>query len=151
MVLFFRTMKHLLLSRKGDAFAWFATFILVIGIPLSSLSVDVVRMMYVRTHLQTATDAACQAAADALDVPTYIQTSVKRIDPILARVQADREFSATLQDATRVQFTIKSLSLDYPTLVDAHCVASVTVQHIIPMTPPMNVTVQTTSEMRVTQ
>ena len=33
---------------------------------LASLTVDVVRGMYVRTHLQVAADAACQAAADAL-------------------------------------------------------------------------------------
>jgi len=136
-------------SRRGDAFAWFATLIVLIGIPLSSLSIDVVRMMYVRTHLQTATDAACQAAADALDVPYYIQTSQMRINPILARAQADREFTATLADANKVEFTIGSLTLDYPTPVDAHCRASVTIQHIIPMTPPMDVTVQTTSEMRV--
>ncbi|HUI87273.1 MAG TPA: pilus assembly protein TadG-related protein [Anaerolineales bacterium] len=136
-------------NERGDAYAWFAALMLIIGIPLASLSIDIVRMMYVRTHLQTATDAACQAAADALDVPTYLSTGRKQIDPVLARSQADREFMATLQDATRIDYSITGLGLDYPSPVDAHCAASARVAHIIPMTPPMNVLVQTTSEMRV--
>ena len=45
-----------------------------VGVPLSSLSIDVTRMMYVRGHLQTASDAACQAAVDALDTPHFIAT-----------------------------------------------------------------------------
>ena len=65
-------MRRLLLSRKGDVFAWAAALMLLVGLPLTSLSIDVVRMMYVRGHLQTATDAACQSAADALDVQTFI-------------------------------------------------------------------------------
>jgi len=141
--------SKLLISRKGDAFAWIASLMLIVGIPLSSLSIDIVRMMYVRSHMQTATDAACQAAADALNVPLYIQTGTKEIDPNLARVQADREFESTLADATKVDYSITGLALDYPGPVDAHCTASSVVQHIIPMTPPMDVVVQTTSEMRV--
>ena len=66
-----------------------------------------------------------------------------------SRSQADREFAATLQDATKIDYSIGGLALDYPSPIDAHCTSSATVQHIIPMTPPMNVVVQTTSEMRV--
>ena len=61
-------MISLLRSRKGDAYAWFAALMIFVGVPLASLSIDVTRMMYVRGHLQTASDAACQAAVDALDV-----------------------------------------------------------------------------------
>ena len=68
-------MGRLLMSRRGDAYAWFATLLVFVFIPLSSLSIDVTRMMYVRGHLQTANDAACQSAADALDVPLFIETS----------------------------------------------------------------------------
>ena len=70
-------MGQLLMSRRGDAYAWFATLLVFVFIPLSSLSIDVTRMMYVRGHLQTANDAACQSAADALDVPLFIQTNRK--------------------------------------------------------------------------
>jgi len=136
-------------SQRGDIYAWFAALLLIVAIPLSSLSIDIERMMYVRTHMQTATDAACQAAADALNVPVYISTGTKEIDPTRARTQADREFRATLADAKKVDYAIAGLTLVYPSRVDAHCTASATVLHIIPMTPPMKIVVQTTSEMRV--
>jgi hypothetical protein len=138
----------LLLSRRGDAYAWFAAMLVFVFIPLSSLSIDVTRMMYVRGHLQTANDAACQSAADALDVPLFIQTGQKRIEPGLARHQAAREFSATLADAGKVRYTDDGLALDFPQPTFAHCVATVRVEHIIPMTPEMRLVIETTSEMR---
>jgi hypothetical protein len=121
----------------------------LVGIPLASLSIDIVRMMYVRGHLQTATDAACQSAADALDVPLFIDSGEKKINTSLARSQAAREFSATLQDAGQVRFDIQGLSIDFPGPTFAHCVATVSVEHLVPLTPTMRVVVETTSEMRV--
>ncbi len=140
--------QRLLLSRKGDAYAWFASMLVFVFIPLASLSIDVTRMMYVRGHLQTANDAACQSAADALDVPLFIETNQKRIEPGLARSQAMREFSATLNDAGKIRYTIDGLAIDFPAPTFAHCVATVHVEHIIPLTPDMNVLIETTSEMR---
>ncbi|MBK7317641.1 pilus assembly protein TadG-related protein [Candidatus Villigracilis affinis] len=84
--------QHLLVSRRGDAYAWFAAMLVFVFIPLASLSIDVTRMMYVRGHLQTANDAACQSAADALDVPLFISTSQQRIEPGLARRQGGVNF-----------------------------------------------------------
>lgn len=140
-------MMRLILSRRGDVYAWVAALIVFVAIPLASLSIDVVRLMYVRTHLQTANDAACQAAADALDVPHFISTGQKRIHRALARSQANRVFSATLGDAARVGFGY-SLALDYPAPTFAHCTASANVEHMIPITPPLHAVVETTSEMR---
>jgi hypothetical protein len=141
-------MRRLLLSRSGDAYAWFAVLMVFVVLPLSSLSIDVVRMMYVRGHLQTANDAACQSAADALDVARFISSGEKQINPALARFQAVREFSTTLQDAGRVRYTIEGLAIDFPQPTFAHCVATVQVQHLMPQTPEMRVVVETTSEMR---
>lgn len=141
-------MGQLLTSRRGDAYAWFATLLVFVFIPLSSLSIDVTRMMYVRGHLQTANDAACQSAADALDVPLFIGTSQKRIEPGLARSQAMREFSATLNDAGKIRYTIDGLVIDFPAPTFAHCTATVHVEHIIPLTPDMKLVIETTSEMR---
>ena len=135
-------------SRRGDAYAWFAAMLVFVFIPLASLSIDVTRMMYVRGHLQTANDAACQSAADALDAPLFIQTGQKHIEPGLARAQAAREFSATLVDAGKVRYTVDGLALDFPEPTFAHCVATVQVEHIIPMTPDMQLVIETTSEMR---
>ena len=139
---------RLLISRQGDAYAWFAAMLVFVFIPLSSLSIDVTRMMYVRGHLQTANDAACQSAADALDVPLFIATNQQRIEPGLARRQAAREFSTTLSDAGKIRYIIEGLSIDFPAPTFAHCVATVQVEHIIPLTPIMRVVVETTSEMR---
>jgi len=141
-------MRRLLTSRKGDAYAWFASMLVFVFIPLASLSIDVTRMMYVRGHLQTANDAACQSAADALDAPLFIETNQKRIEPGLARSQAAREFLATLNDGGKIRYTIEGLSIDFPAPTFAHCVATVQVQHLIPLTPNMRVVIETTSEMR---
>ncbi len=141
-------MIHLLLSRRADAFAWFAALMLFVGIPLASLSIDITRMMYVRGHLQTASDAACQAAADALDVPHFIATGDARINAVLGRSQAGQVFGATLIDAEQIGYGY-GLGIDFPGPRFAHCTATATVDHIIPMTPAMNIVVETTSEMRV--
>lgn len=141
-------MSLLLCSRKGDAFAWFAALLVLVFLPLASLSIDITRMAYVRNHVQTATDAACQSAADALDVPLFIQSSHKRIQPGLARSQAVREFSATLADASKVRFTIESLAIYFPSSTMAHCIVKASVQPLLPLTPAMLIEVETTSEMR---
>ena len=140
--------SRLMIARRGDAYAWFAAMLMFVFIPLSSLSIDVTRMMYVRGHLQTANDAACQSAADALDANLFIATNQKRIQPALARSQAAREFSATLNDAGRIRYTIEGFAINFPAPTFAHCVATANVQHIIPMTPNMRVVIETTSEMR---
>ncbi len=141
-------MKRLLLDSRGDAYAWVAALMLLVGIPLASLSIDIVRMMYVRGHLHTATDASCQAAVDALDVPHFIETGEARINSGIGRAQALDVFRATLTDATTIQY-VESLAVDFPGPKLAHCTATARVDHIVPMTPTMIVRVETTSEMRV--
>lgn len=141
-------MIMLLGGRNGDAFAWSAALLVLVFLPLASLSIDITRMVYVRNHLQTANDAACQSAADALDVPLFIQTSQKRIQPGLARSQAVREFSATLADSSKIRFTVDSLAIDFPSATVAHCTTRASVQPLLPLTPAMRIEVETTSEMR---
>lgn len=50
----------MLQNKRGDIYAWVAALMLFIAVPLASLSIDIVRMMYVRGHLHTATDAAAR-------------------------------------------------------------------------------------------
>ncbi len=135
-------------DRRGDVWAFIAVAIVFIGLPLASLTVDVVRGMYVRTHLQVATDAACQAAADALDTAAFQSTGVRRINPSRGRSQAASVFNATLGDAARVGFT-PSLAIGFPSATRANCQATASVDRLIPLTPPMMAVVTTTSEMRV--
>jgi hypothetical protein len=138
----------LFFNRRGDAYAWTAALMLLVGIPLASLSIDIVRMMYVRGHLHTATDAACQAAVDALDVPHFINTGQAVINGGEGRAQALQVFRATLTDVTTIGY-VESLAVDFPGPRLAHCVSIARVDHIVPMTPTMIVRVETTSEMRV--
>ncbi len=138
----------MLLNRRGDAYAWMAALMLLVGIPLASLSIDIVRMMYVRGHLHTATDASCQAAVDALDVSHFIQSGEAKVNPTLGRSQALQVFRSTLVDATAIGY-LESLAVDFPGPKLAHCVSTARVEHIVPMTPAMIVRVETTSEMRV--
>lgn len=141
-------MKELLFSRRGDAFAWFASLLVLVFLPLASLSIDVTRLMYVRGHLQTAVDAACQSAADALDTRLFISTGQVRIEPGLARSQAAREFHASLEDTSRVRYSADSLTISFPAPTLAHCSAAAEVQRMMPLTPLMRVRIETTSEMR---
>lgn len=135
-------------SERGDVMAWFAMLILLVGVPLASLSIDITRLMYVRTHLQAASDAACQAAADALDVRAFRDSGTARIEPGLARSQASQVFSATVADAGRVQFS-PSLSLSLLSPLVVRCSATASVVPMIPITPALTVRVTTTSELRV--
>jgi hypothetical protein len=140
---------RLIRSRRADAYAWFAAMMIFMGLPLASLSIDVVRGMYVRGHLQTATDAACQSAADALDTAHFFATGQARIDLSLAYSQAAREFGSTTSDAGKVQYGDLSLAIDLPDPRIAHCAATANVERLIPLTPVMHVVVESTSEMRV--
>lgn len=137
----------MLLNKRASAFSWTAILMTFVAVPLMSLSIDIVRMMYVRGHLHTATDAACQAAVDALDVRRFIETGEARIEWGRARSQALDVFRATLTDAQTVLY-VESLAVDFPGPRLAHCTSTAQVDHIIPMTPKMNIVVETTSEMR---
>ena len=79
-------------DRRADVWAFLAVALLFVALPLASLTVDVVRDMYVRTHLQVAADAACQAAANSVDAAVFQATGVQQINASLARYQAASVF-----------------------------------------------------------
>ena len=141
-------MRRFLGDKRGDMFAYFGILMVFLMVPLSSLSIDIVRGMYVRGHLHTATDAACQAAAEALDAPHFVQSGIKQIKPSLARAQAGQVFGATLVDADGVGFS-PSLSVSIVAPLKARCIATASVARLIPGTPEMNIRTETISEMRV--
>jgi len=143
-------MRRFLRDRRADMLAYTAVIVIFLALPLSSLTIDLVRGMYVRTHLQAASDAACQSAANALDVPTFRSTGVRQIKPSLARSQAAVVFSATLRDAAGVRFA-PSLAIGFLSSTVVYCRATASVDRIIPLTPPLRPAVETTSEMRVIQ
>jgi hypothetical protein len=142
-----RPAKHLPRER-GYAMAFWCIVLATVVAPLMSLVIDINRAMYVRTHLQAAADAACQAAAQALDVPNFNASGPGgRIDPGHARSQANREFAGAIVDKGLVQYG-PNLGIAF-TSTHANCTATASVTHFVAITPPMNVKVLSTSEMRV--
>jgi hypothetical protein len=144
----FQTLRRFQADRRADVWAFLAVVLVFVALPLASLTVDVVRGLYVRTHLQVAADAACQAAANTVDAAAFQTTGLQQIDPGLARSRAASVFYGTLADASVVGFT-PALAVGFPGATSAACQATASIAHIIPLTPPMTAVVNTTSQMRV--
>jgi hypothetical protein len=128
--------------------AWMAIVMVFLMVPLMGITMDVTRAMYVRTHLQAASDAGCQAAADSMKVPLFQDTGVQEINSVLMYGRASQVFNATLLDANKVRFA-PSLSLHLLTPTSVECTATASVERLIPsVVPEINLRVQTVSEMR---
>jgi hypothetical protein len=128
--------------------AWMAIVMVFLMVPLMGITMDVTRAMYVRTHLQAASDAGCQAAADSMKVPLFLDTGVQEINSALMYGRASQVFNATLRDANKVRFA-PALSLRLLTPTSVECTANASVDRLIPsVVPEINLRVQTVSEMR---
>lgn len=128
--------------------AWMAIIMVFLMIPMMGLTVDLTRAMYVRTHLQAANDAGCQAAADSIRVPLFQNTGKQEINASLMYSRAAGVFNATLRDANQVSFS-PTLALQLQTPTSVECTASATVERLIPsVVPHINITLKTVSEMR---
>lgn len=136
-------------SLEGYSMAMYAILLAVVGIPLMSLSIDITRLMYARTHLQAAVDAACVAGAQALDVPTFLQTGVRQIDYGIAIQNAAREFNSTVSSPAlmRAGAHLTNVWLISPTTLG--CAGSVSLDPMIPLLPEMLAGARSVSDMRV--
>lgn len=135
---------------QGNIMAWFAAFLAFVVVPLAALTIDIVRAYYVYTHLQAATDAACEAAAQALDVSTFIRTGTRQIDLGLGASNARREFGGAVVDQGVVKYSpsLTSVRLLSPTMVECRATASLTL--LVPaVSVDLTVRTASTSEMRV--
>ncbi|MGB9801021.1 MAG: pilus assembly protein TadG-related protein [Thermanaerothrix sp.] len=134
---------------RGQVLPYVAVFLALVVVPLAVLAVDVVRALYVRTHLQTATDAACEAAAQAIDAAAF-RSGTDRIDLGLGAGYAQREFAATVAEKGIVGYgpALTAIWLQSPTIVA--CRATASVHLLIPASPvALNVSAVSVSEMRV--
>jgi uncharacterized membrane protein len=107
-----RAMKRL---EHGSSMAWTAVFLITVLLPLMLLVVDGSRLLYIRGRLQTATDAACEAAAwVGGDRPTYIDTGQTHFIHEGDAIQVAQDtFAATLNERTHMAFIPElRLSLD---------------------------------------
>jgi hypothetical protein len=135
--------------QDGQILPLFVVILSLAVIPLMALTLDATRAMYVHIHLQTAVDAACEAAVQELDVPYYISTGQARVDMARGRGNAYREFNNTVVEHGIVQYSpaLYSVYLVSPTI--AGCIASAQVERFIPFGPPFTPLVESISELRV--
>ncbi len=144
-------MKSLLrrsLPQSGYSMAWWAAFLAFVLAPLMSLAVDVTRLMFVRTDLQTAVDAACEAAALSADTAHFNQTGMQRIDPGLAGQNASGVFRASVYEAGLILY---SPSLQTVQIIDqtvVSCTAHASLQPLIPVSPALEINVAAGAKMR---
>jgi uncharacterized membrane protein len=133
----------------GYSMALYAVLLAVVGIPLMSLSIDITRLMYARTHLQAAVDAACEAGAQALDVPTFLQTGLRQIDYGVAVGNASREFYSTVSSTSlmREGAHLTGVWLVSPTSLE--CTGVVQVSPMVPLLTEMVAGARSVSELRV--
>jgi hypothetical protein len=102
---------------QGSSLAWTAVFLITVLLPLMLLIIDGSRLWYIRGRLQTATDAACEAAAwmggDRLN---YLDSGQTRLgDEWYLVAVAQDTFASTLNESTRMAFRSQlSVSLDNP-------------------------------------
>lgn len=48
-----------------------AMSIVLVAMPMMIMAIEIVRMMFVDVHLQSAVDAACAAASQGVDIPYF--------------------------------------------------------------------------------
>jgi uncharacterized membrane protein len=91
----------------GSSLAWTAVFLITVLMPLMLLIIDGSRLLYIRGRLQTAADAACEAAAwEAGDRPEYINTGQTRLNSDWYMVEvAQNTFASTLDERSRMVFS----------------------------------------------
>jgi hypothetical protein len=65
---------------KGNTMALYACFIALVGVPLMMMCGDVTRAYAARIRLVNATEAACEAYANTLDVENFQETLETRVD-----------------------------------------------------------------------
>jgi hypothetical protein len=57
---------------RANTMAFYAIFLVTVGIPMMALCIDASRVMVMKVRLREATEAACQAYANSLDVKEFI-------------------------------------------------------------------------------
>lgn len=143
-------MRRILSVLKNDeayAMAYYTIILATVLLPLMSLTIDITRLMYVRTHLQTAADGACAAAAQAVFGPSFNLTGRAVPDARMADTYARREFEATVADQGIIEYAPRlDRVLVNGTFVELEASASVT--PLMPVTPGLSARVLANCEAR---
>jgi hypothetical protein len=99
--------KTLRIAESGSSLAWTAIFLITVLLPLMQLISDGSRLLYIRSRLQAASDAACEDAAwlvgDRLGYLMSGETGFS--DPRSAFTRAQGTFTSSLGEANRMAFS----------------------------------------------
>ena len=117
-----------------------------VAMPMLILSSDIVRALYVGVHIQTAVDAACAAAVQAVDVAHFIDTGELKIVDSQAVGYAQREFSGTVANAGIEKYSpsLTAVSIVNNTVVE--CRASAQMIWTLPGVAPLTFSVDSAAE-----
>jgi hypothetical protein len=109
-----------------------------VAMPMLILSSEIVRALYVNVHVQTAVDAACSAAVQAVDVAHFIDTGELIIVDSNAVAYAQREFDSTVAQSAIEKYSpsLTGVSVINNTLVECHASAQMiwTLPGVAPLT-----------------
>jgi len=68
-------------GERGDSLVLWALFMAIVVLPLMLVAIEGTRLLYLRGEVQKCADAAAEAAARQLDIPTYEHTGVPVFRP----------------------------------------------------------------------
>ncbi len=128
--------------------AYTAMLMLVVGLPMMTMTSEIVRMLFVDVHIQAAVDAACAAASQAVDLPHFILTGEVLIDGNMAAANAQREFDATVANAGINQYSPSLSGLSIVDGTKVFCDATASMTWMIPGIAPVTLTASSAAEAR---
>jgi Flp pilus assembly protein TadG len=142
-------MRRFWKDRTGYVMAYVVVLIGTVTIPMLILSVEIGRAMYVEVQLQAAVNAACESAAQAVNVPVFIDTGVLQIEEGAATANAQREFDATVISSNITGYT-PTLGVAFPTSISVACTSSATLVWLLPGVPSLTLHADAFSQARTT-
>ncbi|MGC8945995.1 MAG: pilus assembly protein TadG-related protein [Anaerolineae bacterium] len=69
------------LQERGNSLVLWALFMAIVVLPLMMLAIEGTRLLYLRGEVQKCADAAAEAAARQVDIPTFERTGVAVFRP----------------------------------------------------------------------
>lgn len=138
-------------NRKGYVMAYVTILIGTLAIPMMTISVEIVRAMYVENQLQAAVDAACEAAVQSVDIPYFMEWGILQIQMGPAVSYAHREFDATVisHNINNYNPLLSGVSLLPNSLTMVQCSGSATMGWFIPGVPDLTLHADSVSQARM--
>ena len=138
--------RRFLRCMKGYVMPYSAILIVLVGMPMMILSVELTRSMYVNVNIQTAVDAACAAAVQAVDVDHFISTGEVLVNSSWAASYAQREFDATVANSNVQNYSPSLTGVSVVNSSQVFCTASAQLNWLLPGVPAINIQVTSAAE-----